>query len=48
MLTRRTAGVPDLVPMVDLYERSGRPKPLPRLDFPGYVSDDKPPRLLDA
>ena len=30
-------GVPDLVPMIDLYERSGRAKPVPRLDFPGYV-----------
>ena len=35
------AGVPDLVPMVDLYERSGRPKPVPRLDFPGYVPTNR-------
>ena len=51
------AGVPDLVPVVDLYERTNveaktgkltsRPQPVPRLDFPGYVPDGKPPRLLD-
>ena len=34
--------VPTLVPMVDLYERSGRPKPIDRASFPGYVPTGQP------
>ena len=45
-------GIPDLVPMIDLYERTqvgvrdgkltGRAQPVPRLEFPGYVPDGRP------
>ena len=49
--------VPDLVPMVDLYERTqvdvksgkltGRPQPVPRHLFPSYVPTGQPPIPLD-